>query len=223
MTQSERYVAWTQRGGTQAAVGTALGVVLLPAGWFASGRPLYPAVFLLAPIGALIGYATGKTIGWALLTGSGRAAQSIYMPSAARHLANEHSEIVTLEARGNFKAAVSAWEAVAIAEPGNPWPLVRSGELYARELGEPAMAVERFRLARSLPSAKPELQRYASQKIIDLLLGPLGDRGRAMVELRMLVDKYPGSREAEGAREALRSLKGGTADSADQARDVRRE
>ena len=51
------------------------------------------------------------------------------------------------------------------------------------------------------------LQRYASQKIIDLLLGPLGDRGRAMTELRMLIDRHPASREAEGAREALRNLK----------------
>jgi hypothetical protein len=215
MTQSERYVAWTQRGGIQAAIGMALGVPLLPAGWVASGRPLYPAVFLLAAIGAVIGYAIGKAIGWALLTGTGRAAQSIFMPAAAGHLANEHSEIVTLEARGDFKAAVSAWEAVSIAEPGNPWPLVRSGELYARELGEPAMAVERFRLARSLPNVKPELQRYASQKIIDLLLGPLGDRGRAMAELRMLADKHPASREAEGAREALRNLKAGDANAPD--------
>jgi hypothetical protein len=62
-------------------------------------------------------------------------------------------------------------------------------------------------MARSLPGAKPELKRYTSQKIIDLLLGPLGDRGRAMAELRMLIDRYPTSREAEGAREALRRLK----------------
>ncbi|HEV8410750.1 MAG TPA: hypothetical protein VGQ30_09595, partial [Gemmatimonadaceae bacterium] len=59
----------------------------------------------------------------------------------------------------------------------------------------------------ALPDTKPELQRYTSQKIIDLLRGPINDRGRALVELRMLIDKYPGSREAEGARDALRKLK----------------
>ncbi len=100
---------------------------------------------------------------------------------------------------------------MSVAEPGNPWPLVRAGELYARELGDPKTAIDRFRLARSLPGVKPELLRYTSQKIIDLLLGPLGDEGRAMVELRMLVDQYPDSREAAGAREALRNLKGGKA------------
>jgi hypothetical protein len=86
--------------------------------------------------------------------------------------------------------------------------IVSGSGLYARELGDPATAVERFRLARSLPDVKPELRRYTGQKIIDLLLGPLGDRGRAMVELRMLIDQHPDSREADGARDALRNLKG---------------
>ena len=164
----------------------------------------------MIPLGAAIGFAVGRVIGVLVVEGSGRTAQAFTLPATAGFRASEHSEIDTLEARGAFKGAVAAGEAAAIAEPGDPWPLVRSAELYARELGEPALAVERFRLARSLPGVKPELQRYASQKIIDLLLGPLGDKGRAMVELRMLVDKHPASREAEGAREALRNLKGGS-------------
>jgi hypothetical protein len=207
MSQSERYVAWVQRGGLATALTTILGAIFLPAGWYASGRPSHIPFILLIPIGGLVGFAIGKVIGTFVVQGSGDAARAFTLPGAAGFYANEHSEIDTLEVRGDFRGAVAAWEAVAIAEPGNPWPLVRSGELYARELGEPAVAVEWFRLARSLPGVKPELQRYASQKIIDLLLGPLGDRGRAMVELRMLVDKHPASREAEGAREALRNLK----------------
>jgi hypothetical protein len=208
MSQSERYVGWVHGGGLQAAVGAALGAVFVPAGWYASGRPLAPAILLLVPIGALIGFAVGKVIGLIVVQGSGRVAQSFTLPAAAGFYSHEHSEIDALEVRGDFRGAVSAWEAVAMSEPANPWPLVRSAELYARDLSDPALALERFRLARSLPNAKPELQRYTSQKIIDLLLGPLGDKGRAMVELRMLIDRYPESREAAGARDALRSLKG---------------
>jgi hypothetical protein len=205
MSQSERYVAWVHRGGLSTAITTFLGAIFFPAGLAASGRHI--PIILLVPIGALIGYAIGKAIGVFVVKGAGDVAAAFTLPAKAGFYAKEHSEIDTLEVRGDFKGAVAAWEAVAIAEPGNPWPLVRSAELYARELGDPAMAVERFRLARALPGAKPELQRYASQKIIDLLLGPLGDRGRAMVELRMLIDSHPASREAEGAREALRNLK----------------
>jgi len=200
-------VAWVHRGGFGTALTTFLGAILIPGGWYASGRPTPFPFILLVLAGALIGFAIGKVVGTVVVHGSGATAQAFTMPARAGFHANEHSEIDTLEVRGDFKGAVAAWEAVAIAEPANPWPLVRSADLYARELGDPALAVERFRLARSLPGVKPELQRYASQKIIDLLLGPLGDKGRAMVELRMLVDKHPGSREAEGARDALRNLK----------------
>jgi len=221
MSQSERYTAWVHKGGMQGVWGASLLFFFLPMGVYASGRPSPVPFFLLFPIGGIIGYAFGKTFGWILLSGSGHAAQTFTMPATTGHYANEHSEIVTLEVRGDFKGAVSAWEAVAVAEPGNPWPLVRSAELYARELGDPATAIERFRLARSLPAAKPELQRYTSQKIIDLLLGPLGDPGRAMAELRMLIDRYPRSREAQGAREALRNLKRTTADSTDHSPDSR--
>jgi hypothetical protein len=210
MSASERYMAWVNRGGVQAFWCSALFAIFLPAGWFASGRPLPFPILFLVPVGGFAGYWIGKTIGYILITGSGATAQAFTLPATTGHYANEHSEIMTLEARGDFKGAVSAWEAVAIAEPENPWPLVRSAELYARELNDPALAIERFRMARAMREVNAELNRYVSQKIIDLLLGPLDDKGRAMVELRMLVDKYPDSREAEAARDALRNLKAQT-------------
>jgi len=207
MSQSERYVSWVQRGGLGTVIGAVLGAFFFAAAWSVAGRQSH-VPFILAPvIGGVAGFAAGKVIGTYVVHGSGEAARAFTLPATTGFYANEHSEIDTLEARGDFKAAVAAWEAVAVAEPANPWPLVRSAELLARELGEPALAVERFRLARSLPGVKPELERYASQKIIDLLLGPLAERGRAMVELRMLIDRHPASREAEGARAALRNLK----------------
>jgi hypothetical protein len=209
MSQSERYVAWTHEGGLQGLWGGGLLFFFLPMGVYASGRHSPVPFLLLFPIGGALGYLFGRTFGLLLLSGSARAAQAFTLPGTTGHYANEHSEILTLETRGDFRGAVTAWEVLAVAEPDNPWPLVRSAELYVRELGDPASAFERFRLARSLPRVKPELHRYVSQKIIDLLLGPLHDPGRAMVELRMLIERHPGSREAEGAREALRNLKAG--------------
>src|ERR1017187_759664 len=103
--------------------------------------------------------------------------------------------------------AAAAWEAVAVSQPANPWPLMRAGDLYLRVLGEPEMALDRFRLARDAPGITPEQQRYATQKVIDLYLGPLADEGRAIVELRRLIDKHPGTPEAEGARTAIQGIK----------------
>jgi hypothetical protein len=210
MSQSARYVQWLHKGGLHGLWGGGLLAVFLPAGWYASGRPLPFSIILLVPIGGFAGYWIGKTIGYITVGGAGATAQAFTMPATTGFYANEHSEILTLEVRGDFKGAVAAWEAVAVAEPGNPWPLVKSAELYADKLADPATALDRFRLARSLPDIKPELKRYTSQKVIDLLLGPIGDKGRALVELRMLIDQFPDSREAAGARDALRNLKAQT-------------
>jgi hypothetical protein len=69
------------------------------------------------------------------------------------------------------------------------------------------MALDRFRLARDVPGITAEQQRYASQKVIDLYLGPLAQAGRAMAELRRLIDQHPGTPEAEGARTAIQHIK----------------
>jgi hypothetical protein len=42
---------------------------------------------------------------------------------------------------------------------------------------------------------------------VDLLNGPLNEPGRALVELRRLIEKYPASAGADHARDALAALK----------------
>jgi hypothetical protein len=54
---------------------------------------------------------------------------------------------------------------------------------------------------------------YATHRLVDLYLGPLGDESRAMSELRRLVERFPGTRDAEGAQAELnrrRALKNTT-------------
>jgi len=155
----------------------------------------------------VLGFLGGRGVVRLVLGASGRSAQTVYMPTAAGTYALQHSEIDALEAKGDLRGAVAAWEAVAIAEPRNPWPLIRAGELYFRKLDEPRLALERFRQARDVPGIIAEHHRYASLKIVDLYLGPLDDRGRALVELRRLVEQWPGTREAEYARQAIANLK----------------
>jgi hypothetical protein len=163
-------------------------------------------VFLIL-IAIALGYGAGVALGRVVLGGSGMTAQQIHMPDAAGTYVAQYSHIDALEAQGRYAAAVDAWEKVAIAEPHNPWPLIRAGELYLRTLKEPALALERFAGARSVPGVRPETEMYASLKIIDLYLGPLADEGRAFVELRRLIERHPGTREAAHARAALARLK----------------
>lgn len=165
----------------------------------------HPTVLLI--LATVLGFIVGKLTGLALLGGAGAAAQQIYMPGAAGTYVQQHSAIDALEAQGNYQAAVDAWEAVAIAQPSNAWVLIRAGELYMRRLGDPAMALERFRGAREIATITVEHRMYASQKVIDLYLGPLDDPGRALVELRRFAETHPGTREANHALQALARLK----------------
>jgi hypothetical protein len=174
--------------------------------------PLAQHPVALYPLAVGLGFVGGRAVGLLVLGASGRTAQSVYLPTAAGTYAQQHSAIDALEAKGDLAGAVAAWEELAASEPGNPWPLIRAGELYFRRLREPLLALERFRRARDLPGINPEHRRYASLKIIDLHLGPLNDRGRALVELRRVVERWPGTREAQYARQAIANLKGGRSD-----------
>jgi hypothetical protein len=161
----------------------------------------------IIPIVGVGGFVIGRTIGPAIARGWGRAAAALFGSESVGTYAERHSNIDALEARGDYQGAVNAWEAVAVRQPRNTWPLIRAGELYVRRLNDPRMGLERFRNARDLAGIKPELHRYTSQKIIDLYLGPLSDERRGMAELRRLMEMHPGTREADGARETLAAIK----------------
>jgi hypothetical protein len=197
---------WKASGNYHLVIGMLFGMAGV-GGVSKAGLPGAPSFGVALAIGAILGGAIGYAVGHALLAGSERAAESVYMPRATGTYTKTHSGIDAMEARGDVRGAASAWDSVSVEEPGNPWPLIRAGELYFRKLDEPALALERFQLARRIPGIHDEQHRYAISKIVDLYLGPMNDRGRALVELRRLIEEHPGTREAAHAREALAKLK----------------
>jgi hypothetical protein len=84
---------------------------------------------------------------------------------------------------------------------------IRCAELYAREAKRPDRAAELLRDAIRHPACTPSEEVYSANRLADLLSGPLGQPGRALVELRRLADRYPNSTVGERAREAIRTLK----------------
>ena len=209
--RTDRYLDWLHAGNLHGLWGAAVMIIwaTVAVGFGFQG---IPSAFWVWPVAGLIGFIAGKLLGFLILSTSGRTAQQVYMPRAAGTYTQTHSHIDAMEAKGDFKSAAEAWEAVAVSQPNNAWPLIRAGELYLRELGEAELALDRFRHARDVPGIQPEQHRYVSQKLIDLYLGPLADEGRALVELRRLIDAHPLTREAEGARAAIAKLKHHRAD-----------
>ena len=126
-------------------------------------------------------------------TGAGSPYESTYSSHDAK------------EAAGDVEGAIAAYEATLLATPGQVRAMRQAAELYVRA-GNPARAAELFAEMRRASSAH-DAELYATQRLADLYLGPLGNDGKAMVELRRLVERFPGTAEASGALAAIRRLK----------------
>ena len=167
------------------------------------------------PNGALVMLAGGVILGgiawginYALLSTGERFATQVYAPSGGTNpYTPTFSHIDALEIRGDLDGAAAAWKESCAEYPGNALAWVKAGDFHLRSRQDPAAALQHYRHVRDMPEANPQLIRYASQKLVDIYLGPLADEGRAMVELRRLIDRFPGTHESDEARAALARLK----------------
>lgn len=170
----------------------------LPGGWtipFAIGSGLLGGGLVLF-LSMLIARKTGAAVG------------SMTLPSGATTpYQRQFSAIEALAVQGRVDEALEAFEAEVTATPHDVEVLVRTADLYLQHNRTPARAAELLRKVKTLPTAPPEKVLYASHRLVDLYLGPLGDRGRAVVELRVIIDRFPGSQAATFAREGLAKLK----------------
>ena len=120
--------------------------------------------------------------------------------------AKTYSSEQALAARGDVDGALEAYEAAMRLHPTDPEPRFQAAELLFRS-PTPEKAVVLFAEARRLSAGQRARELYATQRLIDIYMGPLGDDARALVELRRLSDRFPGTREATAAKELLARLK----------------
>jgi hypothetical protein len=196
---------WLHLGIPQGLLGGVIGILftgLLQARGHLPGGPL---VTLLGA-SVLGGIAWG--INYALMRSGDKLGNSVYAPSGdTTKYIPTFSHIEALEIRGDLAGAERAWDEACLEHPGNALVLVKSADFQLRLKKDPAAALERFRRVRDMQGASGELIRYASMKVIDIHLGPLADEGRALVELRRMVELFPGTREAADARDVIARLK----------------
>lgn len=205
MPQESFAVRLAQSPKTQAVGGGTLGAffgLLLGAADLAPG-PLW----LLVLGGAVFGGGATRAIVGTLMGGGERLAKELVFPDADGTYAPQYSHIQALEVQDRHAEALAAWLQVAEERPGNPSPLLRAADLQLRQLKDAPGALALYERVRRMPGIRDEHVRYASQKIIDIHLGPAGDHGRALVELRRFIHTFPEGREADGARAAIARLK----------------
>ena len=154
-------------------------------------------------LGALTAYA-GRRFG----EGGGRLFQSFIQPSGnSTPYEQTYSLQETMIMRGQIDDALASYEAIIVEQPALVAPRLRAAEHYAKGNRNPARAAELFREVRAIPGVPIRDAIYSSSRLVDLYEGPLADPGRALVELRRIIEVYPGSALAAHARAALPALK----------------
>lgn len=158
------------------------------------------------PVGAGLG-ALGGGAGWFFGSVIGDGWKAVAVDGSSTPYANQYSHEQSLVMKGRIDDALVSFESMILAEPTAIAPRMKAAELYAREKNDPQRAAALFREIIQSPVATSGDNVYATNRLVDLLIGPLDDPGRAMVELRRLIDTRPGTDAAEHARRSLAELK----------------
>lgn len=166
----------------------------------------------LASLSLIVFGASASTaaIGWAgyrMGNAVGTAVQRVAVDGTSTPYKEQYSYQQALVMQGRLDDALESFEAIIAEQPLAIEARLRAAELYTRNRQNHVRAAELFRQVQRIPAVRIGDDVHATHRLVDLLTGPLGDRGRALVELRRLVEKYPGTRAAEQARTALAELK----------------
>ncbi len=155
---------------------------------------------LMAAVGTagsafLLGRAAGE--GWTRFAVSG----------ASTPYEEQFSYQQSLVMQGKVSEALASFEDIIAAAPNAFEPRILAADLYAQDRDGARRAAELLREAQRIRSIPPGRDIYATNRLVDLLAGPLREPGRAVVELRKLIDRYPTSTAATHARDALARIK----------------
>jgi hypothetical protein len=118
-----------------------------------------------------------------------------------------YSAIETLAARGHLQAAADAYAERARDKSQRVDATLRRAALLAGPLGHPETAAIELDNLRATARLPPRDDFRVGLALVELYEDDLKDPGRAMAELRRLIDRYPTARGARRLRVALANLK----------------
>ncbi len=158
---------------------------------------------LVAVLVTIPATAAGAFVMWVVQRGTGGVAESVMHPPSVVKPEVSTSAAQALFSRGQIDASMDAFEALR-REHGSTAPLLRAeADLHLLATGRPERARELLMRLRQLPEVSRADELFATQRLIDLYFGPFNDESRALGEMRRLVDRFPGTRDADGARAEL--------------------
>jgi hypothetical protein len=162
------------------------------------------ALHLVGLFWAIYGFVVGVTRGVLepVIDGAARLLADVGLVRAG----GGYSAIETLVARGHLAAAAEAYRERAQRPAERVEATVRRAALLAGPLEQPETALAELESLRAV-SLSPGDDLRVGMALVNLYDRRLGDPGRAMAELRRLIDRHPGSRSERRLRHALAELK----------------
>ena len=153
------------------------------------------AGILTGGLGPALGYLASRCASHVVFGGS----STPYVP--------QHSYQDSLIQQGRLAEALESFEALIAEQPSGVDVRIRAAELYVKNENSVKRAAELFREVQRIDGISIGNDVYATNRLVDLFIGPLDNPSRALVELRRLIDRYPGTSAANRARDTLAILK----------------
>lgn len=143
---------------------------------------------------------------------SGRLFGQLLMPSgSSTPAAKPLSHIEAMVARGDLARAAEAYKAEIATDPADVTSCERLGQLALRELKDYNLGVWAYREAERRVEAPGRKFGYGLI-VAGVYRDQLRDRGKAVVELRRLVERYPDAPRVDSLRAEIDELKAGMFD-----------
>lgn len=138
---------------------------------------------------------------------AGKGAELVYMGGATTPYEEQFSQMQALVMQEKYGEALDLFEHQIALTPGEPRVRIAAADLYGKHGQNPKRAAELYREVQRFQNVASGHDIYATNKLADLYLGPLREPGRALVEFRRLVSRYPDSAAARNAQVAITNLK----------------
>jgi hypothetical protein len=165
------------------------------------------SLILFTLVGALTLSTTAVFVGLRLGDAAGAVASRVYNGGDSTPYEEQFSQEQALVMKRDYAGALTLFEQRIAAAPAEPRVRMAAADLYMTHGGNPVRAAELYREVQRLPRIRSGHDVYVSNKLADLYLGPLNIPGRALVEFRRLIERYPGTAAARHAQAALANLK----------------
>jgi hypothetical protein len=166
-----------------------------------------PGLTLFTLVCALTLSSLSMLVGLKLGDGAGAGAERIYMGGSSTPYDDSFSLEESFVMQRDYAGALHLYEQRILATPGHGKLLIAAADLYATHGENPKRAAELYKEVQRLEDVAPGQDIYVSNKLADLYLGKLAEPGRALVEFRRLIHRYPGTVTEKHAKLALDNLK----------------